>query len=159
MALKIKEREANITKVETLKSQTLAGNVDVSQYRNKPIDSFLKVEEDGIRQDMTMESVIGISIVGIVFLIACVSFVAYWIRRKRVTNMKGYGEGATKLPETNHPNERATTPPYPSKGDGQNGYQLKMTESTNHSIFMNDLMTQGIEAGPTNPQDYVNQQH
>lgn len=28
-----------------------------------------------------------------------------------------------------------------------------MTESTNHSIFMNE--TNGIEAGPTNPQDFV----
>lgn len=156
MALKIKEREANITKVETLKSQTLSGNIDVSQYRNKPIDSFLKVEEDGIRQDMTMESVIGLSIVGVVFFIACISFVGYWIRRKRVTNMKGNVEGVTKLPETNYPNERASTPPYhASSRDNKNGYQLKMTECTNHSIFMNDTATQGIEAGPMNPQDYA----
>ena len=91
MALKIKEREANITKVESLKSATINGNLDVTQYRNKPIDSFLKVEETQALNDLTFEAVIGISVVAIVFIITCSSFVIYWIRKKRQPGSKNAG--------------------------------------------------------------------
>lgn len=98
----------------------------MTQYRNKPIDSFLKVDETQLINDLTFEAVIGISVVAIVFLITCSSFLIYWFRRKR--SPKSSKAELDNQRTDNSTLERATTPPINATGHKLSGAQLKMTD-------------------------------
>ena len=97
--------------------------------------------------EISSEAVIGIAVVGGLVLLTCISVLCYWLKKKRVGSTKQLGNGTQMSEYANQ--ERAPTPPINATRNAKNGYRLKLqTESTNHSIFMND--TQGQE-GAQNP--------
>lgn len=77
--------------MEALRQATLAGTLDVSDYDGRGVDQFLKVDESSYGDDLSNDTVIGLTITGIVIVLICTSVICYWLRRKRVGNMKGNG--------------------------------------------------------------------
>lgn len=69
----------------------------MSDYNGKPIDQFLKVDESSYGEELSNDTLIGLTITGIVIVLICTSVICYWLRRKRVGSMKG--NGGTQMSE------------------------------------------------------------